>query len=144
VKKFVIILITALTVASVGSLTHASSDDIIQYISSSDVKNRIQNGTPMIILDIQVKAEFDQHHITGALATYAYPVKSDADKTKLDLVMEKLGTNGDPLVIVCPRGGGGAKRTWQYLSSKGISTDRMYILENGQGGWPYPELLASN
>jgi len=144
VKRYAIILFTVLVMVSPGSVASATSDDEFRYISPIDVKNRIQNDTPMTILDIQVKTDYDQHHLIGALASYAYPVKSDADMAKLDAVMGKLTAKDDPIIIVCPRGGGGAKRTWQYLSSKGISTDRMYILENGQGGWPYEELLASN
>ena len=143
-KRCAVILFFALMMVSVGSLTHAASVGEFQYITPSEVKNRIEEGTPMTILDIQVKDEYDQHHIMGAMASYAYPVKSDADRTKLDVVMGKLTTKDDPIIIVCPRGGGGAKRTWQYLSSKGLNTNRMYILENGQGGWQYPELLASN
>ena len=143
-KRFAIILFITLTMFSVSPPTHAESDGEFQHISPTEVKNRIENGAFMTILDIQVKDEYDKHHIVGALASYAYPVKSDADRAKLDVVMEKLTAEDDPIIIVCPRGGGGAKRTWQYLSSKGLSTNRMYILENGQGGWPYPDLLASN
>jgi thiosulfate/3-mercaptopyruvate sulfurtransferase len=43
--------------------------------------------------------------------------------------------------VICPGGAGGAKRTIDYLESENIDGDRLFILENGQGKWPYEELL---
>jgi len=43
--------------------------------------------------------------------------------------------------VVCPRGGGGAKRAYDHLLASGISDERVYILTDGQAKWPYPELL---
>jgi thiosulfate/3-mercaptopyruvate sulfurtransferase len=45
------------------------------------------------------------------------------------------------VVIVCPRGGGGAKRAYDHLAGQGVTGGRLFILEQGQQGWPYPELL---
>jgi thiosulfate/3-mercaptopyruvate sulfurtransferase len=90
---------------------------------------------PTNIVDIQVEEEFSQHHIKGATPTYAYPVKSDADQTKLNTIVEQLKANTDPVVIVCPRGAGGAKRTYDHLFQQGIPADRLLILEKGQEGW---------
>jgi hypothetical protein len=39
------------------------------------------------------------------------------------------------VVIVCPRGAGGARRTYNYLRDKGIAAERLLILEKGQEGW---------
>jgi thiosulfate/3-mercaptopyruvate sulfurtransferase len=95
----------------------------------------------MTVLDIQVKEEFDRHHIRGAVATYAYPVKSGEEKARIASVYASLIDGSGSVIIVCPRGGGGAKRTCDYLVSRGIEAQRLLILENGQGGWPYPEML---
>ena len=46
------------------------------------------------------------------------------------------------MVIVCPRGAGGAERTYDYLKSQGVAEKRMMILEGGQQDWPYKALLA--
>ena len=119
----------------------AASERSYNYITPEDLKGRIHSGAPMQVLDIQVEEEFSRHHIKGSLPTYAYPVKSDADRAKLDAVYDRLASTSDPVVIVCPRGGGGAKRTYDHLADRGIPEDRMLILEKGQGGWPYPELL---
>jgi len=111
------------------------------YYSPEQVKLNIETKSPFILLDIQVEEEFDAHHINGALATYAYPVKSDEDKQKIDSLLETLEVSDQRIVVVCPRGGGGAERTVNYLLEKGILKDRLFILEEGQAGWPFEELL---
>lgn len=108
-----------------------------QYISAADLKEDIAQKESGLIVDIQVKDEFSAHHIEGATATYAYPVKSQTDKEKLSAVVEQAKQSNEQVVIVCPRGGGGAKRTYDYLKDEGIAESRLYILEGGQAKWPY-------
>ena len=115
-----------------------------QYISAEDVKKNLAAQNPMTLVDIQVKEEFDQHHITGAAATYAYPVKSAEDRAKMNGVVEGLKSSQDLAVIVCPRGAGGAKRAYDYLLESGIPESRVFILTKGQAEWPYPELLEAS
>jgi thiosulfate/3-mercaptopyruvate sulfurtransferase len=55
--------------------------------------------------------------------------------------MTQLLSNPDPVVIICPRGAGGAKRAYDHLARQGVADERLFILEQGQQGWPYPELL---
>lgn len=98
----------------------------------------------MTIVDIQVPAEFKQHHFKGSVETGAYPVKSAADKQKLDAVMPKLSATQNDLVVICPRGGGGAKNTYDYLKEKGIDEKRIFILKEGMQGWPYKELAVGD
>lgn len=112
-----------------------------QYITPADVKQKIADQAPMFLVDIQVADEFSKHHLSGAIDTYAYPVKSDADRQKLDTAVTTVQATADPVVIVCPRGGGGAKRAYDYMAKQGVAGDRLFILEKGQQGWPYPELL---
>jgi rhodanese-related sulfurtransferase len=121
-----------------------AADDPFNYITPDETRSKIESGEAMTLLDIQGKDEYAQHHIRGSLATYAFPVKSDAEKARLYKVIPDLSANMDPIVIICPRGGGGAKRTFEYLASKGIESKRMFILEKGQSGWPYPLLIVSN
>ena len=113
------------------------------YISAADLETRLTANLPTNIVDIQVEEEFRQHHIKGATPTYAYPVKSDADRTKLEMTIEQIKGNNDPVVVVCPRGAGGAKRTYDYLLEKGISAERLLILEKGQEGWACAPLTES-
>jgi len=131
-----------LAILLIPSITLASSEKY-NYISAADLEKRLNANLPTNIVDIQVEEEFDQHHIKGAAPTYAYPVKSDTDRTKLDTTIEQIKGNNDPVVVVCPRGAGGAKRTYDYLLENGISAERLLILEKGQGGWACVPLTES-
>ncbi len=131
---FAILLIPGLSLADNGKYN---------YISATDLETRLNANLPTNIVDIQVVDEFTQHHIKGATPTYAYPVKSDTDRIKLDAIVEELKANTDPVVIVCPRGAGGAKRTYDYLLQQEISAERLLILEKGQAGWACVPLTES-
>ena len=131
---FAILLIPGLSLADNGKYN---------YISATDLETRLIANLPTNIVDIQVVDEFTQHHIKGATPTYAYPVKSNTDRIKLDAVVEELKANTDPVVIVCPRGAGGAKRTYDYLLQQEIPAERLLILEKGQAGWACVPLTES-
>lgn len=114
-----------------------------RYVSPADFKQWLESGKAMKIVDIQVPAEFQKHSIKGSLETNAYPVKSTEDKQKLDKVLPQLAASQEDIVVVCPRGGGGAKNTYDYLKTKGISEKRLFILQDGMQGWPYKQLTVS-
>lgn len=135
--RFLLLFFTVLLV-SASSAVAASYD----YISPEALKNALDNGQKMLVVDIQVEDEFNTHHITGSIPTYAYPAKSKSDIAKLDMVIEKQQKTGEDVVIVCPRGAGGAKRSYDYLKERGIAEDKLLILEKGMDGWPYPELTV--
>ncbi len=132
----VVCLSAGIAIGGTGSVS-------FQYLSPEEVRSRIESSAPMTLLDIQVEGEYERHHIRGSLATHAYPVKTDEDRAKIDRVVPQLKPGKDSIVIICPRGGGGAKRTYEYLVSLGFDSSRLFILERGQGGWPYPDLLGS-
>jgi len=112
------------------------------YVEPDQFRQWLEKGKDMTIVDIQVPDEFKQHHFKGAVETGAYPVKSAADKQKLDAVMPKLSATQNDVVVICPRGGGGAKNTYDYLKEKGIDEKRIFILKEGMQGWPYKELTV--
>jgi rhodanese-related sulfurtransferase len=113
------------------------------YVEQAQFKQWLEKGKDMTIVDIQVPAEFKQHHFKTALETGAFPVKSASDKQKLDAVVPKLAAARNDVVVVCPRGGGGAKNTYDYLKSKGIDEKRIFILKEGMQGWPHKELTVA-
>ncbi len=127
--------------SSTNSNTNTDEKKEFKYYTAEQTKKDIEEKKDMILLDIQVEKDFKEHHIKGVTPTHAYPVKTDEEKAKLDKVLPDLKKSTSPIIIVCPGGAGGAERTFAYLSEKGISKDRLYILKNGQKGWPYPELL---
>ena len=130
-KKFIFLLMGVLAI----STTALAAD--YQYISAAELKDRIKANEQGFLLDIQVEDEFARHHIENAVATYAYPVKSEEDKQKLQALVGQVKTSTEPVTIVCPRGGGGAKRAYDYLKEQGVSEARLLILEGGQAKWPY-------
>jgi rhodanese-related sulfurtransferase len=106
-------------------------------------KGWLENGKPMQVVDIQLPAEFARHHFKGAIETGAYPVKTDVERQRLDAVLPAIKASRDDVVIVCPRGGGGARNTYDYLKAHGVAESRLFILEKGMDGWPYPYLTVS-
>ncbi len=111
------------------------------YITAEQLKEKMSAGEELIIVDIQVKEEFEQHHLPGSVATYAYPVKSESERAAINQAVETYHATGKPVVIVCPRGKGGAKRCYDYMNSQNIPKEKLTILEKGMAGWPYKELL---
>ena len=111
------------------------------YYTADQLKEAIEKKENITLLDIQVEKDYNKHHIKGVIPTYAYPVETKEEKAKLDKVLPQLEKNENPIIVVCPGGGGGAKKTIDHLESKGIKADRLFILENGQKGWPHDELL---
>jgi rhodanese-related sulfurtransferase len=104
-------------------------------------KQWLESKKPMIIVDIQPAKDFEQHHFEGSVETNAYPVKTEEEKARLNKALEKAKASKDDIVIICPRGKGGAMNTYEYLKSKGIDEKRLYILEGGIAGWPYKEMF---
>lgn len=113
------------------------------YLPPAEFKQWLEGGKKMQIVDIQVPAEFQQQHFRGSIETNAYPVKSAEEKQRLDKALPVLAASSEEIVVVCPRGGGGAKSACDYLFGKGIAAGRLYILEDGMKGWPYKELTVT-
>lgn len=130
---FLLVCCTLLPLAAVAA-------DPYNYITAKALEARLTAKEPIHLVDIQVEEEFAKHHITGATSTYAYPVKTDADKAKLQAVLGKIKADKAPVVVICPRGAGGATRTYDYLLSQGVAAERLFILEKGQEGWACPTL----
>ncbi len=132
-----------LFVATLTLIACGGRDEDYQYYSAEELKDSLEQEESVLILDTQEEEDFEEHHIKGAIPTYAYPAQSEDDFYKFDSVMPELKDSSDPIIVICPGGGGGATRTIDYLAEAGIKEDRMYILEDGQRGWPYSELLAN-
>lgn len=140
-RSFLAILACALILAT--AIPGAAMADDYQYKSSEEVKRMIDAEEPMHLVDIQVEGEFEKHHLPGAVPTYAYPLKSEQEKARVDAVIEEIQADDAPVVIVCPRGGGGAKRCYIHLTSRGVDGIRLFILEKGQEGWPFEQYIES-
>ena len=114
------------------------------YISPAELKQRLESSDKPMLLDIQVEKDYVQHHLPGAVPTYAYPAKTDDERAKLKPAVSRILSSKEEVVIVCPAGGSGAKNTYDFLKAQGVPESRIRILEKGQKGWPYPELVTQN
>ncbi len=126
-----------LAVAFLSGVALAGSNGGYNYITAEELSKRIQNGPSVILVDICPAAQFAKGHIPGAIETNAFPVKKDEEKARLDKAMPKINGSSDDVVILCPKGGMGAKNTYDYFKSKGVPEKRLLILKNGMAGWPY-------
>jgi|GEM_PF-358090 len=139
-KTFGIMLIFSLIFLLNATLLYAFLSHY-NMIKPEELKNWLTSGKKVILVDIQPHEAFVKAHIKGAIETNAYPAKKDEEKKRLDKVLPIIQKSNDPVIILCPRGGGGARNTYDYLKSKGVPENRLYILEGGMEKWPYPELL---
>lgn len=130
-KKLTLIALAALLLPVLSWATDYN------YISQDTMRDRLNNNDSLSIVDICPMAQYAEGHLPGAIETNAYPVKTDEERAKLDKILPQLKADGTDVVIVCPGGRGGAKRTYEYYMANGISPDRLYILEKGMNGWPY-------
>jgi len=107
------------------------------FITAADLKKRLDQGPAVILVDIQPAEQFAKGHIAGSIETNAYPAKTDAEKAQLEKGMPNIAASSVDVVIVCPRGGGGAKNAYDYYKSKGVAEKRLLILEKGMSDWPF-------
>lgn len=114
------------------------------YVSPEQVNTWLSDKTPVNIVDIQVAPEFNEHHLPGSLATHAYPVKTEKDRKKLDKAIVVAKGNNYPVIVVCPRGKGGAKRSYDYMKAQNLIHDRLMILEGGIDNWPFEKAEGSD
>lgn len=115
-----------------------------RYVSQEDMKTWLETGKEMLIVDIQPAKDFSRQHFSGALETNAFPVQTPEEQKRLDSTVELAKGNSKDVVVVCPRGKGGAKRCYDYLKNNGVSEERLFILTDGMDKWPHKELVKSN
>ena len=129
----------ALTVLFQGALM-AGIFSNYNYISPEETAELVRNNpSKVVIVDIQEKPGFEKEHLKGAQATYAYPVKTEDEKGRLEALLPTFKPD-QKIVIVCPRGGGGADRAYDFYLSKGVKKEQLFTLTKGQEGWPHEKI----
>jgi len=121
----------------------AAATDQYKYIDPEELKIRIETSQPTILVDIQKKNAFLEHHFYGSIRTYAYPAKTELDTQSLIQAVRVFEQTGNMVVIIGPRGGRACKRSQDYLVSRGIPAEKIYILRGGIKSWPYPDMLLN-
>lgn len=119
----------------------AEADIEWQMITPKDMKKVLEtdDATDYQIIDIQPEADYAKGHLPNSISVPAYPVDTEElEKLVVDSADDfKEGDN--PIYVVCPGGGGGAKRTISLLIDEGIDESRLFIVENGAKKWPYKD-----
>lgn len=106
------------------------------YITADETAKLMRDdASKVVLIDIQEKPDFEEEHLKGAISTYAYPVKTEEEKARLEALLPEIKPD-QKVVIVCPRGGGGADRAYDFYISKGVKKENLLTLKDGQYGWP--------
>jgi len=135
--------IAILAVLIVGLLNMAALLESFNYVKADDFKQWLDSGKAMVLVDIQVKDEFSLHHFKDSIETNAFPVETEEQRKMLNPAVAGAKKAGTDVVVICPRGGGGAKRCYSYLKAQGIPEEKLFILEGGIAKWPHKEMLVS-
>ncbi|OQX16107.1 MAG: hypothetical protein BWK76_12080 [Desulfobulbaceae bacterium A2] len=111
------------------------------HVTVDVFKDWLEGKHSMHIVDIQPEKEFAAKHFAGSISTAAFPVETDEQRARLDKGAEAYAKDNRDVVIICPRGKKGAQRTYDYLKSKGVLENRLFILAGGMASWPHDALL---
>jgi len=106
------------------------------YITADETAKLIrEDASKLVLIDIQEKPDFTEEHLKGAISTYAYPVKTEEEKARLAALLPDIKPD-QKVIIICPRGGGGADRAYDFYLSKGLKKENLLTLKGGQYEWP--------
>jgi thiosulfate/3-mercaptopyruvate sulfurtransferase len=132
-KKYFILCLTFALSLTLASIAVAKD---YNYISPQELKIRldageIEKGT-MVMFSTQTEKEYATGYLPTAIQTFARPLESETDFRKLDPVLAKVKDTTEDIIIICPRGGSGATRPFDYFKQNGINPDRLLVLTKGQ------------
>lgn len=137
-RKIILACLVAMTLACMPALSLAYN-----LIEPEELKVRLDTGQPTILVDIQPKNAFNEHHFFGSIRTFAYPAKTETDTNSLVQAVRLHKSTGNEVVIIGPRGTRAEKRSHDFLVSRGIPEEKLFILKGGIDGWPYREMLLN-
>ncbi|AQL44337.1 MBL fold metallo-hydrolase [Halorientalis sp. IM1011] len=106
-------------------------DVAVDEIEPSELKERIDAGESVTILDARMESDFEEWHVDGdsveiANVPYFHFLDEDVDADLLERVPE-----GDPLVVLCAKGGAS-----EYVAGRLAEAGRDVVhLEEGMNGW---------
>ena len=75
-------------------------------MNADELKVRLETKEPpTILLDIQKKNAYKEHHFFGSVRTFAYPAKTDLELESVVQGVRMHEQTGNEIVIIGPRGG---------------------------------------
>jgi rhodanese-related sulfurtransferase len=131
------ILFALAAIVMIAATAFPSSSGPYSYISAQDLNRKLGLREGVILIDLSPAPLFSQRHIPGSIETGAYPVETPVQIGRLEKVLQRIVASSDEIVLICPKGGGSARRAFEHLKSKGVNPERIRILEGGILAWPY-------
>ncbi len=113
------------------------------YVEPEVLKQWLEGGRSVILVDLQPADAFRQRHIRGSIMTNAYSVKTIEQERMLDAILPGIMSSERAVVIIHAPGkmgriGGG--NAYDYFRSKGVDEKRLFILNGGIDNWSYESL----
>jgi len=137
-KGFLLSVLAVLVFVGCGGKVEQKAQ--YNYISAEETAKLIrENPSKVVLVDIQEKDDFEEEHLKGAIETNAYPVKTDEERARLAALLPNI-KDDQKVVVICPRGGGGANRAYDFLLKSGVKKENLVTLTDGQYGWPRDEI----
>jgi thiosulfate/3-mercaptopyruvate sulfurtransferase len=129
-------LILCLTFALSLTLTSIVTAKSYNQISPQELKTRMDSGDivngKLMVFSTQNPQEFSTGYLPQAIQTFARPLETEEDYRKLDIILARAQKTTEDIVVICPRGGSGATRPYDYLEKNGIDSKRLFVLTKGQ------------
>ena len=137
-KSFLLSVLAVLVFVGCGGKVEQKAQ--YNYISAEETAKLMrEDASKLVLVDIQEQEDFEEEHLKGAISTYAYPVKTDEERARLAALLPNI-KDDQKVVVICPRGGGGADRAYDFLLKSGVKKENLVTLTDGQYGWPRDEI----
>jgi len=124
-KKWILLLLTALLLAACGQNTENHREETYMCITAEEAKQIMDREKGYVILDVRTREEFDQGHIPGAILIPDTQIKAKA---------EELLADKNQLILIYCRSGRRSKLAAQMLAELGYTNIKEF---GGIIDWPY-------
>ena len=137
-KKLLLVLtVIGLVFVGCGSVEQKAQYNYIDAGKTAELMR--EDSSKLVLVDIQERDDYAEEHLKGAIETYAYPVKTDEERARLTALIPNIKDN-QKVIVICPKGGGGADRAYDFFLENGIKKENLFTLIDGQYGWPRDEI----
>ena len=137
-KKLLLVLtVIGLVFVGCGKVEQKAQYNYIDANKTAELMR--EDISKLVLVDIQERDDYAEEHLKGAIETYAYPVKTDEERARLTALIPNIKDN-QKVIVICPKGGGGADRAYDFFLENGIKKENLFTLIDGQYGWPRDEI----
>ncbi len=112
-----------------------------QYMTPDQLKERMDEGEGVMLIDVRPEESFKAGHIKGAVSTNSYPNNTKEQWAMLSEIKAEVESTLDPVVIIGMNGKEGAENAISYFASEGVDERKFHILEGGGNNWPHADML---